>query len=47
MLFPLYITGAGLKCEIYHAGLTPKIRKLAHENFVSDKVSNIYTEYHL
>ncbi|KAK3858350.1 hypothetical protein Pcinc_035461 [Petrolisthes cinctipes] len=37
----LRLRGAGLKCEIYHAGLTPSLRKLAHENFVYDKVDII------
>ncbi|KAK4288530.1 hypothetical protein Pmani_038442 [Petrolisthes manimaculis] len=37
----LRLRGAGLKCEIYHAGLTPTLRKLAHENFVYDKVDII------
>jgi superfamily II helicase len=32
-------SGAGVECSVYHAGLGPKQRKKAHEDFVKDKVS--------
>uniref|UniRef100_A0A915C215 DNA 3'-5' helicase n=1 Tax=Parascaris univalens TaxID=6257 RepID=A0A915C215_PARUN len=35
------LAGMGVKCSMYHAGLSSKMRLKAHENFVKDKVTTI------
>ncbi|XP_018008560.1 Werner syndrome ATP-dependent helicase homolog isoform X2 [Hyalella azteca] len=35
------LRSAGVECSVYHAGLGPKQRKKAHEDFVKDKVGVI------
>uniref|UniRef100_A0A0M3IH53 ATP-dependent DNA helicase n=1 Tax=Ascaris lumbricoides TaxID=6252 RepID=A0A0M3IH53_ASCLU len=35
------LSGMGVKCAMYHAGLSSKARSKAHENFVKDKITTI------